>query len=160
MRPFVQILVVYVSSLLGVSTPSSFLIRVDISTPFLRFPATYCSTLYCNFSKFFLNFLSLVPSTVPSSVTLSLKVFGILAFFFFLVSFIYLSLLLDLSVLFSVRFLLFSEGMGMWPACVYLPILFNAAHGHLLVRFLIPFFILCGSSVLWVVSCSLFFLFN
>ena len=77
----------YIVSLLDRSMSSSFLMRGARSTPFFQFTTTYCSTHSCNFRKLSLSFVSLVPSTVPTSDTLPLKVFGIPDFFFFLVAF-------------------------------------------------------------------------
>ena len=86
--PLVKIPVGGVSSLLDISKHSSLLIRGDRYNHFLQFVSTYCSTIYCNFSKLSLKFSSLVPRTVPTSGILPLKVFGIYDFVLFLVVFL------------------------------------------------------------------------
>ena len=59
---------------------------------------------------------------------------------FFLVVFLCLPLLLDLSVLFLVWLLMLSEGVGVWPACVSSPISSNVSLGRLLVGVLLSLF--------------------
>ena len=71
--------------------------------------------------------------TVKTSGTLPLKVFVIPDFFFFLVVFLYLLSLLDLSVLVTVWLFLLSGGMDILPVCVSSTIFFNVAPGCLLV---------------------------
>ena len=46
----------------------------------------------------------------------------------------------------------------MWPACVSSLIFLNVDPGRLLLGVLLPFSLLDGSSVLWRVSCSSFFI--
>ena len=57
----------------------------------------------------------------------------------FLVVFLFLPPLLALSVPVLVWVLMFSGGVGVWPACVALTIFLNFSPGRLLVRVLLPF---------------------
>ena len=102
----------------------------------------------------------MVQSTAPTSGTLSLKVFSIPALLFLLMALLLLPHLLDISVLVSVLFLLLYGGVGMWPACVSLPILLNVSPVSLLVGVLLPFFpswweICTAGSVLILISFKL-----
>ena len=98
----------------------------------------------------------LVPSTAPTSVTIPLKVLSIPDLVSFLVAFMCLPHLLVLSVPVLVWLLLFSEGVGAWTNYSPFSILLNVSPGRLLLGVLIPFFLLCGSSVLWGVHWSFF----